>query len=261
MEIISSPSIENTKKSKEKIFPHQESSEKNSDPDKVIKEQEAPEQQQEPDVYEQARMQITTLCEEHEDPKEILKVIMKKVDPFFQHIDKKILPEEKIEEIKENLEACALVQNKDEFIRLTTEALKPMLDIREEYTPGFEDAQAKAMNETGGFIEINRLLSYGQHGAIVHIHAPAGKTVENKIGLYRNGMTKLAEIVNNDPEIKEIIATSYIVDQHPGLFTRFGFKIEDVTEEFKRKYFAGEKRKIKKASINREDFLEKFLKT
>lgn len=215
---------------------------------------------QESDLYKRARSQFSAFFDEFDNPQERMSAILKRIEPFFQHIDKKILPDEKASEIKLALQACENVLDKQQFLSEIMTTLKPALDIREAHADKFEEAQARAMNELGGFVEINRLLSYGKSGPIIHIHAPAGETVGNKITLYREGLRKLAKIINEDPEIKKVTATSPLVAAHPGLFTRAGFKVDDVTDEFRQQHFAGEKREIKIAEIDREEFLRRFLK-
>ena len=215
---------------------------------------------QESDLYKRTRTGMNVLCEQYDDPKERTAEILRKVEPFFWHIDKKILPEDRVKELQNSLDACSLIQDKNEHLETVMKTLKPILELKEEHADKFEDAQAKAMNEACGFTEINRLLSYGKYKSTIHIHAPAGETVSNKLGLYRDAMKKLADIINSDPEVQEITATSYLVAKHPGLFTRFGFKVEDITDEFRQEHFAGEEREIKRASISREEFLNKFLK-
>lgn len=69
----------------------------------------------------------------------------------------------------------------------------------------------------------------------------------------------MAKIVAEDPEIQWIEETSFIVAEHPGLFTRDNFTISEVSQEFKQKHFPGETREIKKASLGREEFLKRFL--
>jgi hypothetical protein len=220
----------------------------------------AQEIQPESDMSKRTRAQLDSFFDEYKDPKARMEEILKKIKPFFKHIDKKILPAEKADEIIAALSACENLSDKQQFLDKIMEALRPVLDIRQAHADEFEDAQARAMNEAGGFTEINRLLSYGKYKHIIHMHAPAGETVGNKITLYRDGMRKLAEIINNDPEIKEITATSPLVAAHPGLFTRAGFKVEEVSDEFRQQHFSGEEREIKKAIIDREEFLRRFLK-
>lgn len=214
----------------------------------------------ESDLYKRARAQFGRFFDEFSDPNERINAIIKRIEPFFQHIDKKILSEENANNIRNALLACENISDKQQFLDEIMAALRPAIEIREAHADKFEYAQARAMNESGGFTEINRLLSYGKHKHMIHIHAPAGETVDNKISLYREGMRKLAEIVDNDPEIKEITATSYLVASHLGLFTRAGFTVEDISDEFRQEHFVGEKREIKIAKIDREEFLRRFLK-
>lgn len=221
---------------------------------------ENPSTPEEPEIYIRARASLFEICQNYDNSIERTSQIIKKVEPFLKHIDKNILPDEKINKILIDLESCSLISDKNEYLDTIMKILVPVLDIRELHTDKFESAQAKAMNESGGFTEINRLLSYGKNYHTIHIHAPAGTAVGNKITLYRDGMKKLAEIINDDSEIKEVTASSHLVASHPGLFSKAGFQIEDVTNEFRNQYFSGEEREIKRATIKREEFLERFLK-
>ncbi len=211
------------------------------------------------DLYKHAKIMIDNFCEQYSDPKERIDSIMEKIETFFKHIDKKVFSEEKIEEVKNKLNDCKDI-SEDEFTDKAMDALVPILDIKKSNPGKFEEAQAHAFNEASDFIEINRLLSYGKSGSIMHIHAPPGETVENKTTLYLRGMKDLAQIVKNDPEIKEITATSFLVSDHQRLFERAGFKVEELLEEMRERHFSKEKKDVKKASIGREEFLEKWLK-
>mgnify|MGYP005834038705 CR=1 FL=1 len=159
---------------------------------------------QESDLHKRIKDQFSAIFDEFNDLKERMVAILKRIEPFFQHIDKKILPNEKISEIKLALQACEDTSDKQQFLSEIMIALKPALDIREAHADKFEEVQARTMNESEGFIEINRLLSYGKSGPTIHIHAPASKIVGNKITLYREGLKKLAEIINDDPTIKKV---------------------------------------------------------
>lgn len=214
----------------------------------------------ESDIYKSARRVMKVIFEKYDKPEERREEIVKKVEPFFSYLDKEILPDHILDEIKIEIDAHVFIPDKKEFLEAMIKTLKPILDLKEKYPRKFEDAQAKAMNELGGLTEINRLLSYEKYKSTIQIHAPAGKTIDNKLGLYREGMRKLAEIVNKDPEVKQIETTSSLVAEHQGLFIRIGFKVEKVTEEFKREHFAGEEGEVKRASISREEFLNRFFK-
>jgi len=218
------------------------------------------EELQEPEIYGRARIQFGYLYNEFKDPKERMSKIMERIESFFRYIDKNVLSVEKINETRQALQACTDISDRESFLDAVIESLRSVLDIMAVHPDKFEEAQAKSMDEAGGFTEINRLLSYGKSGEVIHIHARAGKTVGKKITLYREGFKRLADIVNNDPEIEVITATSTLVAEYPGLFTRAGFSIEDVSDEIREQHFGDEERKIKMATIGREGFLKIFLK-
>jgi hypothetical protein len=204
---------------------------------------ESPEVSQETKPIKMVRIELDNIFDNFNDPTKRTAEIVDRIGPFFRHIDKGIFPNEKIEEIKSALRSCENISDKKEFLDKVIEILKSIFDIKKTHNIAFEEARMNAMNETGGYIEINRLLSYGKSGLIIHIHATPGESVGNKISLYREGMRKLAEIVNDDPEIKQVTATSFLVEEHPKLFETAGFEVDGIA-----------------AKINREEFLARFLK-
>jgi hypothetical protein len=210
--------------------------------DNFTGEYESPKISREAEPMKNVRIELGSLFDNYYDPAQRTVEIIDKIEPFFRHIDKAIFSVEKIEEIKDALRSCENILNKKEFLDKVIEILKPIFDVKESHIGAFEEAQMNAMNETGKYNEINRLLSYGKSGSIIHIHAAPGKSVGNKIALYREGMIKLAEIVNDDPEVKQITATSFLVEEHPGLFETAGFTVDGIV-----------------AKINREEFLARFL--
>ncbi|MEK7648383.1 MAG: hypothetical protein AAB400_00505 [Patescibacteria group bacterium] len=208
----------------------------------------------------QAQVGISAICDQFNNSEDRVKEIINKLDPFFEWVDKSLLSKGQISEIKRSLLQCAAIHNKKKFLGAVITVLQPAMEIRKAHAAEFEEAHAKAMNESEGFTEINRLLSYGKSSDLIHIHASLGKTVENKLSLYRSGLRKLAEIIDRDPDIRRITATSPLVAQHPGLFTIAGFAVEDISDDVRMLHFKNEKQEIKRASISREDFLKKFLK-
>lgn len=229
-------------------------SEKNKTEDKT------PEAKALPEIYAGARTQFEFIFDHFSDPGERMSEISERLNPFLKHISEDVFPKEKIKEVLEALEKCLIIQEKELFLNEIMKALQPILDLHESHLAKFEEARAHAMNEAGGFTEINRLLFYGKDGSIIHIHAPHGKSIDNKITLYREGIRKLAEVVEKDPEIKEISPSSYLVAEHPGIFQTVGFKVEDASPEFRQARFPDEEREIKIATINRGDFLKRFIK-
>jgi len=214
----------------------------------------------ESELYKRIRVQFGHIFDEFSEPEERIGAIKKVIEEFFRNFDKEILSEKKAEETINNLQACGDIPEKELFLDAVMKALGPVLKIRESHADKFEEAQARAMNESGGFVEINRLLSYEKIGSEIQLHAPAGRTVGNKLGLYREGMRKLAEIVEKDPEVEKITAMSHLVAKHPGLFTAVGFGVYEISDEIRQKHFIHEDREIKVAEIDREKFLKRFLK-
>ncbi|MFC1656585.1 hypothetical protein ACFL14_01285 [Patescibacteria group bacterium] len=110
------------------------------------------------------------------------------------------------------------------------------------------------------FTPLNELISYGQTDSNAHIHLIPGTKAEISRDLYTDALHKLAEVIEQNPDIDTVSATSWIVARHPRLFEKQGFQIDDISDEFKSQYFPNEQRDIKYASMSREDFLNRFLK-
>jgi len=119
--------------------------------------------------------------------------------------------------------------------------------------------------ETGKFIPLNEILSYGYYKEAVHIHLASAKTIdkEERGRIINEGLQKLARKLKEDPELKDvkkITATSWIVFKMPEFLEAMGFTIDGpIDEEKRQKYFAHEKGEIWAAHIDREDFLKKYL--
>lgn len=212
------------------------------------------------ETYQPIREELSAIFRESENPNERIIKIMREIGPLFKYLDREIFPDEKIKEMQDAFQSLATIpdQDKEHFLDRVIEILKPALEVKKFHPDKFEAAQAMADNERSDFTPINRLISYGKYKNTIHIHHSIGETVGNKKSLYLDAMRKLAIIVNNDPKIQEITATSWIVAKNPGIFTRFGFKIEDISDEIKQEH-TGEEREIKKAKIDRKEFLKKFL--
>ncbi|MFW6173461.1 MAG: hypothetical protein ACOC5T_06945 [Elusimicrobiota bacterium] len=196
---------------------------------------------------------LERICTENEEPENRVEELLGLLEPVSEKLNEEVLAQKDFEKMKEEIKSLTET-SKEEFIEGSLEAMEPLFEARREYPHQFDDATAEAMNEAGDFTEINRLLSYGRYKNEIHIHAPHGETVPNKLKLYREGMRELAEIVKKDPEVEKVTATSYLVAQHPGLFERMGFEVEELPESQKIQGTLEEK----KATISREDFLEKF---
>lgn len=220
---------------------------------------ESPETRHVGKMIESATAGFRDIFEKFQDPDERLTAVRQRLEPFFTYIDRDALSDDEIEKMRVALDACTRTQGEEQFVGAVMNAIKPMFDVHTRHPDKLEEALGKAMNASGGFTEVNRLVSYGKSGSTIHIHHTHGKTVDNKRSLYADALKKLAKIVNDDPEVRHVVATSWIVAEHPALFTRSGFRIEDVSDESRREHFGDDEREVKMATIDREEFLARFL--
>lgn len=197
--------------------------------------------------------------DEHADPKDRIGAIVRGVGDFMSHFDETVLSSAAIDAVLADVRACEDIRDRDGFVEAVVRAVRPVMELRKTHPGLFEDAEAVRMNEGSDFIPLNRLVSYGKTGEIIHIHHVPGKTVSGKRTLYLDAMEKLAVIVSQDPEVKLITATSWIVAEHPKMFELSGFDIGDVSKEVRENHFAKEKRDIKTATIGRDELLRRFL--
>ncbi|MCX6743926.1 MAG: hypothetical protein NTX82_00155 [Candidatus Parcubacteria bacterium] len=169
-----------------------------------------------------------------------------------------VLPENYEEQVNSGIDQAVALKDKQEFIAKMILELDPMMQLGKNYPVLFEDAQAKIFMELGGFIPINERVSYGTYKDVVHFHlSPAFEVKERLNEIFLDAMKKLAEIVRQNPEIKVINGTSWIVatKTYGKALAGLGFEISEVTPEFKEEHFKGEEREIKKASMPRDKFL------
>jgi len=148
----------------------------------------------------------------------------------------------------------------NKFQDLLIDFLDKNFDAREyEVKTGLADA------ETYGFIPLNEIIYFGADDNLAHIHLGSARTFGPKeiISLFNDGLEKLAkELIK--PEfagIKKVTATSWIVAQKPDFFAGAGFTIDGlVDEEMRQRHFSTETRPVVASHIDREDFLQRYLK-
>lgn len=209
-------------------------------------------------IRERARDKLLQMSKKIRDPHRRSEEILKIFDPVFYKISQKnVLPCEIIEEMRLRIDRCAGIKDVNQFVDRVMSELEPVFSLSKET---IEEVQTDVMIEQGGFVPLNRLMSYGTTGSEIHIHASFGESVEGKLALYRDGMRKLAAIVNGDPNIQEITATSWIVAEYPNIFTRWGFDVKNISLKERKQLFGDDHRKVQRATISREEFLTKFLK-
>ena len=125
--------------------------------------------------------------------------------------------------------------------------------------------ERKAFIEKGNYVAINEILSYGIDKGDLHIHlAPTNDLgLGEKMLLIKDGFKKLAIIVQNNPKVEEISATSWIVAKNPELLQKMGFKIDDSMRTNLRlsakRVYQFRSRPLARAVMTRGGFLEKYL--
>lgn len=223
------------------------------------------------DQPEDFRLFLGQVFEDYKDPKDRVRVIFENIDAFFEfmlNINKEIIPEDKLKIIKSELIGCESILDKEEFINKTAEILKPIFDAEKNYPIEYEEAKSKMSNRRQGYLELNRFVTYEKCGDTIQLHhSEAKKLVEltgSKPGLYKDAMKKLAKIVENDPSIQSIQATSWIVEKMRTTFVRAGFSVEKVenTKPSILRDSHGREKDVEieeaTATISREKFLEVF---
>ncbi len=197
-----------------------------------------------------AAVQFDTIA----DPSERIQLIKTRIMPFLD-----MLPDG--QSVLDELDQIALIENREDFVRTISDLLEPLIELRLSEPQEFEARQRQGFLEGGNFIAINQLLSYKLHGKSLSLHVQPNETTppaEQK-RLMLDGLRELAEIVRNNPNIKNITAASWIVADKPGILRKLGFTLDgSISEEERQKYFAGSDEPIDKAHISREELLEKY---
>lgn len=188
-------------------------------------------------------------------PEERIPTVMRELEIFFNSdfFDKTKI-KERLDQVKQS--------DRDLFVNGVMEATEPIFKFVVEHPEEYEKMRRLRIFNDGGYIKVNELIYYGKtETGDIHMHiAPHEQTsIGKKIKLLREGINKLAEEVRNDPTVKEVTATSWIVAEAPTLLKQLGFELHgEISEEFRQEHFADETRPVHHASISREVLLEKY---
>ncbi len=211
----------------------------------------------------EVRAFLGQLYNEQPNPQSRYEEMMGRVTSILKNIGTDILPVAERAGLKTLIAGACAKRNKKEFVSEALEALMPLIILKEKYPKELEAASVKATNELQGYTELNRLVVYDKSGPTISLHHSEAHTIGPSLRLYYDAMKKLAKIIEEDPEIEDIEAVSWIVADAPDLFTKNGF---DVTSLYN---YSGNSRnsfkkihkedKVARAHISREDFLNRFL--
>ncbi len=209
----------------------------------------------EDEELERAKDSFSAVFKSHKDGPERVEVVVKRLGKLLENSTFNG------EEIEGALRACAELDDERKFVDGVMSAIKPILVFRKDHPDEFEKIAREAAMSQEGMTPLNEIMYYGGRDDYIHIHLANARYVENLRALVLDGLQKLAKIIEGNGKVKTIEATSWIVAKNPKLMEKMGFKIEgEIDDEFRRKYFSGDKRKISKAAISREEFLKRYLK-
>ena len=215
---------------------------------------------QEEEEFRGAQERIGVIFDKHEDGKKRVEDIISILGPFLGSnlIDGK--------EIRRSLEECSTIQEREMFVGAIMSSLAPLIELKRNNPRTYEEIEAEVFVKQGGFIKLNRMLSYGYSGEedeFIHIHLAPSRTLgpKEKITFTIDGFNKLAKTVKENEKIKGITASSNIVAEHPETMERLGFIVlGEIDEKTKQAHFADGDREIHIAAMSREALLSKYLK-
>ena len=208
------------------------------------------------DPHQRLRYRVNSLFDEIPDGTQRIAELKRRLGTLLQFIDKPP------GELNAELDSCAEILSKEEFVAKVTAILKPIADASVQRPQEFEKVAREEFRAQGGFTPVNDLLAYGIHDTVMHLHAMQNKTAElrQKLGMLKDGMKRIAQIVRDNEAVQEVTATSWIVAEHPKLLERMGFTVEGpITDEMRAKHFQGDPRAISLAKISREELLRRYV--
>lgn len=193
--------------------------------------------------------------------------ILKKLDldPFLdqENFDQEYIDKDTFNSMIERIKSAASIEDRENFIQEIKEALEPIVELYQDHPKEFEEVARQAFFRNSGFAAVNEIIAYKLYEDEMSLHlAPATTmTLSEKRTYVNQGLVKLAKIVEEDKNVSVITATSWVVAKNPKLFEGMGFTVTgEISDEEKEEHFDDEQRAVAKASISREDFLEKFSK-
>lgn len=171
--------------------------------------------------------------------------------------------EDDIARAEEILEGVEEIDDKDAFVERALLALRPIIDHVKADPEGYQaELRDHALSDPEK-VPVNDLLYYHvDKKGNMHLHVHHNMLTDNreKLAMLRDGLKEVASILNSNPQINNVYATSWIVAENPKLMKMLGFEVHGKIGKLEeKKNFEGETREIWKASISREDFISKYL--
>lgn len=206
------------------------------------------------------------LKKDKQDTKKISEILSKLRKTLINNIELINVPYEKVDEEFKNYYRDFDEINFQKLVTfvetITKNSIEKEKQLREE--------QDKIIEKNSGTVEkLNQLMYYNYNIGLVKpeeidLHISPNKTTApmKKMILLRDGLRKLAEVVDKNPTVKNIRGESWIIRDYPELIKKMGFKIEPQYLKRIIEFFDKTPNYIKAdgiAKISRKDFLDRYL--
>lgn len=157
---------------------------------------------------------------------------------------------------------CKEATTVEEFVEGTLQALDPYLKYQEQHPAELEAHRLRVLRQEKGYAEINEMMYFNMTHDEIQIHIDDVKELglAEKMRLLKDGMKKLALIIQSNPQLKGVFAASWIVAKNPGLVERLGFNVTGPLEFTPVEGEVLDERPIAGAYITREEILERYSK-
>lgn len=219
---------------------------------------------------QELRQRLSYILDASKNTEEAVSTIKETIKPFLEackkleeqdDVDCPVLKNISEVDIFRSLRECFAISGKQEFINKCEGILGPILDFMAVSPRLEEKVRREIFVEKGGFSKVNELLSISEESDTIWLHLAPAKTLSlsEKLALFKQGLQKLAKLLTEKDNVKNIRATSWIVVQHPKLFERLGFTVEGpISSDDRERYFNEESREVWGAYIDRNDFLTRY---
>ena len=202
---------------------------------------------------------FSEIFEDDSEPDKRLDNIQNRLKLFLEPGDNNQISQEEVFEIVNNIKDICSVDNESEFVARGLVSLKPLFDWQARDPRSFE---AKLRENQIAFLKydvLNEALTYNQHGDDIHLHVSPSETLSlsEKLALIKDGFSRLAKVLVDNENIKNIVATSWIVAANPGIMEKLGFTIDgEISPEERANWRSVDDKSISRAHISSEDFLK-----
>jgi len=168
-----------------------------------------------------------------------------------------------VKEVIGGIDDVRVTKGRNAFIDDMIKLLTPVINVQIENALAFEDVKVASEIESSGFTRLNKRISYGIHddGTRLQLHLSSSFERKEEIeGFYRDALSKVVDIVRDNPEITTIGGHSWLnaTRTYSTMKKRLGFEISDVSEDGRRNARSSDTRKVMDASMSRERFLELY---